>query len=140
MKSTTITADHLQTLTRDVFCAIGCSAAEADRIAKYLLGANLTGHDSHGVIRVPRYVQAKLDGIIVADQTVSALVDTPVLSALDGRRGFGQTVGPQAVRIGIDKCKAMDSLRLVCAIPATSGASVTGPKWRPKPDWCRFIL
>lgn len=107
MKSITITADHLQTLTRDVFSAIGCSPAEADRIAKYLLAANLTGHDSHGVIRVPRYVQAKLDGIIVADQKVSALVDTPVLSALDGKRGFGQTVGPQAVRIGIDKCKAM---------------------------------
>ena len=48
-------------------CAISssrpaCSAAEGERIGKYLVGANLTGHDSHGVVRVPRYVQWKRDG------------------------------------------------------------------------------
>ena len=102
-----ITAPALETLTADIFHAVGCSRAEADRIAHYLVGANLTGHDSHGVVRVPRYLQMQHDGLIHADQQVTRLVDTPVLAVLDGNYGFGQTVAPQAVEVGIEKCKTM---------------------------------
>jgi uncharacterized oxidoreductase len=34
------------------------------------------------------------------------VVDTPSIAVVDGGFGYGQTVTPQAVRIGIDKCKA----------------------------------
>ena len=34
------------------------------------------------------------------------MVDTPSLAVVDGKFGYGQTVTPQAVRIGIEKCKA----------------------------------
>jgi uncharacterized oxidoreductase len=103
----TIKADRLQNLVGDIFAAAGCSRAEAERIARYLVSANLAGHDSHGVVRVPRYVEMKKDGRVVADQTVAVLVDTPVLAVLDGKFGFGQSIAPQAVAIGIEKCKAM---------------------------------
>jgi hydroxycarboxylate dehydrogenase B len=49
----------------------------------------------------------KRDGRVVADQTIEVTVDTPVLAVIDGRFGFGQSVAPQAVEIGIAKCKAM---------------------------------
>ena len=67
---------------------------------------NLTGHDSHGVIRVPVYIRWKKMGSVVPDQTVELVVDTPSLAVVDGKFGYGQTVAPQAVRIGIEKCKA----------------------------------
>jgi len=102
-----IAADRLQHLVGDIFAAAGCSRAEAERIARYLVAANLAGHDSHGVVRVPRYVEMKMDGRVLADQTVEVTVDTPVLAVLDGKFGFGQSVAPQAVEIGIAKCKAM---------------------------------
>src|SRR5262245_37847029 len=91
---------------RAIFAKSGCSAAESERIGRYLVAANLTGHDSHGVTRVPRYLQWQRDGVVLADQTVKLLSETPVLAVLDGGHGFGQTVGPQAVAVGIDKCKA----------------------------------
>ena len=53
----TIKAGPLADLVRDAFAKAGCSPAEAERIGKYLVSANLTGHDSHGVGRVPRYLQ-----------------------------------------------------------------------------------
>lgn len=102
-----IKADALQTFVRDIFTAIGCSKEEGERVGKYLVGANLSGHDSHGVARVPRYVQWKQEGFIYPDRQVKRLVDTPVLAVLDGQHGFGQTTAPQAVAIGIEKCKAM---------------------------------
>ena len=90
----------------DIFAAAGCSRAESARVAHYLVMANLTGHDSHGVARVPRYVSMKNDGAIFADRTLEVVVDTPSLSVVDGQFGFGQTVAEQATRIGIEKCRA----------------------------------
>ncbi len=101
-----LNAAALQDFVGHVFVKAGSSAQEGERIAKYLVSANLVGHDSHGVIRVPRYVQLKRDGLIVADRKVKVLSDTPVLAVIDGEYGFGQTVAPQAVEIGIAKCRA----------------------------------
>ncbi len=103
----TVAAQTLQHTTTDIFTRAGCSGAEAARIADYLVRANLAGHDSHGVARIIRYVQMLLDKRLVPDQTVELLVDTPVLTVVDGRYGFGQTVTPQAVEIGVRKAKAM---------------------------------
>jgi uncharacterized oxidoreductase len=103
----TIAATALSDFVADIFRAAGCSPAEGTRIGHYLVEANLTGHDSHGVIRVPRYVQQLRDKTVVADAVPEIVVDTPVLAVVDGKYGFGQTVGPQAVRIGIDKCRRM---------------------------------
>lgn len=102
-----IAARDLEQLAAEIFGAAGCSHSEAERVARYLVGANLTGHDSHGVVRVSRYIQLMRDGYLVPDQRVDVLVDTPVLAVVDGRYGFGQTVAPQAVEIGIAKCKSM---------------------------------
>lgn len=102
-----VDAGQLADFVHDIFVTVGCSAAESARIGKYLVGSNLAGHDSHGVARVPRYVQWKIDGLIFADRVVKSVVDSPVIAILDGQFGFGQTTAPQAVRIGVEKCKAM---------------------------------
>src|SRR5260221_11274299 len=93
----TIKADRLEALIGDIFDAAGCSRGEADRIARYLVAANLAGHDSHGGVRVPRYVEMKQDGRVVADQRIELLVDTPVLAVSDGKCGLRQSVRPRAV-------------------------------------------
>jgi uncharacterized oxidoreductase len=101
----TIPVNKLIDFVADVFAHAGSSTEEARRIATYLTTANLTGHDSHGVIRVPVYIRWKNNGMIVPNQTIEIPVDTPSLAVVDGRFGYGQTVGPQAVQLGIDKCK-----------------------------------
>src|SRR3982074_3162256 len=101
----TIQVQHLINFVAEVFAHSESSAEEARRIATYLTTANLTGHDSHGVIRVPVYIRWKKMGSVVPDQTVELVVDTPSLAVVDGKFGYGQTVTPQAVRIGIEKCR-----------------------------------
>jgi uncharacterized oxidoreductase len=102
-----IRADAMIELVRDIFLGAGCSRQESARIARSLVGANLTGHDSHGVVRVPRYIDWKEQGAVLADQVVGIVTETPVLAVVDGRYGFGQTVAPQAVEIGVGKCKTL---------------------------------
>jgi len=101
-----IAADALADFCAEVFEHVGCRPDEARRVAASLVDANLTGHDSHGIIRMPRYVDWVRSGDIVPNQAIERLVDTSVIAVVDGRFGFGQTVAPQAVDLGIEKAKA----------------------------------
>jgi uncharacterized oxidoreductase len=101
----TIKVENLVNFVAEVFSHSESSPEEARRIATYLTTANLTGHDSHGVIRVPVYIRWKKTGSVVPNQTAEVVVDTPSLAVIDGKFGYGQTVTPQAVKIGIEKCR-----------------------------------
>lgn len=101
-----VAPDVLRSYVADIFQKAGCSAKEATAIATRLVGANLRGHDSHGVIRVPRYVDALKKGLVFADQTVDVVTDNEVMAVLDAKFGFGQSMGEQAVDVGVEKAKA----------------------------------
>jgi uncharacterized oxidoreductase len=101
-----IQVEPLKRLLTAVFEAAGCPPDEAARVSHYLTRATLTGHDSHGVIRAQRYVEWLREGWVKAGQHVSSVLDSDVLAILDGQHGMGQTVGPEAARIGMDKAKA----------------------------------
>ncbi|HUZ65377.1 MAG TPA: malate/lactate/ureidoglycolate dehydrogenase [Acetobacteraceae bacterium] len=104
--TTTVPVEVLRDHIGRIFTAAGCEAAESARIARYLVSANLAGHDSHGVIRVPRYVQWLQEGKVKAGQTITVVVDGPSHAVVDGNGGFGQTIAPLAVDLGIAKARA----------------------------------
>ena len=101
-----VDSTDLSNFVRDIFIAAGCCEQEGTDIGTSLVGANLAGHDSHGVVRVPRYLQWLGDGEFVANRKLQVVVDTPSLSVVDGQYGFGQSMARQAVAIGIEKAKA----------------------------------
>src|SRR5690606_15945994 len=90
-KETTGMAEYItiesQALTRAIAAIVsagGSSAEEAQQVAESLVGANLTGHDSHGVGMIPRYVESRLEGGLLVDRQPSVKMDSGVLLALDG--------------------------------------------------------
>ncbi len=101
-----VAADRLRGFVSDIFSAAGCAAEEAGRIAHFLVSANLAGHDSHGVIRTPRYVRELQHGLVLAGRTIEIVRESPTHATVDGGYGFGQTIGPQAVDLGIAKARA----------------------------------
>ncbi|MBB3897074.1 malate/lactate/ureidoglycolate dehydrogenase [Roseococcus suduntuyensis] len=101
-----IPVEELEGFVTRIFAASGCSATEAARISNHLVGANLSGHDSHGVVRVPRYVEWQKAGHVVAGQKVEVVTDGGAFALLDGKFGFGQTVAQQAAEFGIARALA----------------------------------
>jgi uncharacterized oxidoreductase len=81
-------------------------AADAAWVATLLVRANLRGHDSHGVIRVPHYVRAMKDGQVNPTPRIAVEADTPVIARLDGDLGFGQVVARRGIAIAIEKARA----------------------------------
>ncbi len=97
--------DRLDRLVNRVFAAGGCGPAEHTRIAHYLVGANLAGHDSHGVIRVPSYIDWLRAGKVLANQTLQIVFENDAIAVVDGRFGFGQVMGEEATKLGIEKAR-----------------------------------
>ena len=88
-----------------IFIACGSSAQEAETVASNLVMANLSGHDSHGVGMLPRYVDAVLEGGLKPNAQVKNLLDIGSMLTLDGQRGYGQVVGEQAMQLGMSRAR-----------------------------------
>jgi uncharacterized oxidoreductase len=95
--------DRLCGLVAAIFRAAGCQSAEAECVATHLVEANLVGHDSHGVIRVSHYVRWLGEGKVLPGRTIQVVFENEVIAVVDGQYGFGQTIGEQAMRLGIEK-------------------------------------
>jgi uncharacterized oxidoreductase len=80
----------LTDFARRLFAAAGVPAADADLVARHLVDANLCGHDSHGVMRVPQYIQFLRDGKYRAGVPLDTISETPAVLAADGNWGLGQ--------------------------------------------------
>src|ERR1700754_464632 len=104
-----IAADELEGTVGAIFVAAGCDEQEAGLIARELVAANLAGHDSHGVVRVPLYIDWMRAGWVRAGQTAEVVTDGGAFAVIDGHRGFGQKIGSEAVAFGIERARANGS-------------------------------
>jgi len=98
-----------------VLIATGSSAEEAEKVAANLVMANLSGHDSHGVGMLPRYVDAVLEGGLTPNASVQTVLDAGSLLSLNGQRGYGQVIGEQAMALGIARAKSHGSCIMALA-------------------------
>ena len=73
-----------------LFVAAGVPEDEAAVVAKNLVGANLRGHDSHGVLRLPQYVDFLRRGDYRVRQGLKVESEAPGVVVVDGGWGFGQ--------------------------------------------------
>jgi len=92
-------------LITDIFKAKSCNNYEAKTIAERLCGSNLKGHDSHGIVRVPRYVLWMEWGWVFPNIKPELIVDSGALALIDAKQGFGQVAGEFAVDEGIKRAK-----------------------------------
>jgi uncharacterized oxidoreductase len=111
----TYSAVQLRAEVKGIIAAGGSSAEEAGIVADNLVLANLSGHDSHGVGMVPRYIDAILEEGLRPNAAVKVNVDGGSLLALDGQRGYGQVVGQQAMALGMARAKQTGSCILTLA-------------------------
>ncbi|MEM9221271.1 MAG: Ldh family oxidoreductase [Pseudomonadota bacterium] len=99
----------MESLIEGIMARGGATDDEAAETASHLVGANLAGHDSHGIARITRYHAWLKDGTLKPGTDPKAIVDTPALIQFDGQRGIGQYLCAAATRAGIERAKANGS-------------------------------
>ncbi len=99
-------ASNLLTLCKDILTAAGADGQDAGAVAANLVGANLRGVDSHGVIRMPSYVKEFVQGRIAGKAEPIVVTETPGTAVVDARNGWGAPVSVYAMDLAIAKAKA----------------------------------
>ncbi|MFB5663648.1 Ldh family oxidoreductase [Alteribacillus sp. HJP-4] len=98
-------AESLKNFVADILQKVDISEENSRIVADSLVSANLRGVDSHGVTRVPIYVERLKSGAVNPDPNVTVLQESDATLLLDGDDGMGQIVGAKAIEKGIEKAK-----------------------------------
>jgi len=102
-------AEELRRFTKEVFIKIGCDEKDAIQAADVLVSADLRGVDSHGVARLAGYIRLHEKGRLNANPTIKTAHETPSTAVVDGDLGLGLVVGPHAMKLALEKAKAVGS-------------------------------
>ncbi|MBV8889213.1 MAG: Ldh family oxidoreductase [Alphaproteobacteria bacterium] len=100
-----IPAERLSEIGRALFEAAGTPPAEAELVMRHIVGANLVGHDSHGVIQIPTYIDRIKRGHIVPGAPWTIVKESPTTTVVDGHWGFGYVANERAMRLTIEKAE-----------------------------------
>jgi uncharacterized oxidoreductase len=100
-----VPAPKLVELVTAIMRAAGCAEPEARTVARRLVESNLVGHDSHGVLRVGKYLEWMREDWLRANQTPTIVFESDTIAIVDGNRAFGQVAGEFAGRLGIAKAQ-----------------------------------
>lgn len=101
-------ASYLHAITRQLFLGCGTPGHISDIIAQILVGANLAGHDSHGILRIPSYLSLIEEGNLDPGAEPSVLRQTNITVIFDGNNGSGLYTARKAMDLAINKAKKAD--------------------------------
>jgi L-2-hydroxycarboxylate dehydrogenase (NAD+) len=95
----------LHTFCTEVFEKLGVPSEDAAITSEVLISADLRGVESHGVARLPRYVDGIRDGVMVPRPNVQVVQETVSTAVLDANNGLGQPPSVRAMELAIQKAR-----------------------------------
>jgi LDH2 family malate/lactate/ureidoglycolate dehydrogenase len=87
----------------DALTRVQVTKEDAQAVADHLISANLRGVDSHGVIRIPYYVEGITRGFVNVRGQIRVVKETSVSALLNGGNQLGIVVANRATQIAIEK-------------------------------------
>lgn len=100
-----VSAEALQQLAVGLFIHAGVAKPDAELWARGLVWANLRGVDSHGVLRIPRYLALLAKGEINAKAEMKVLVSAGAIALLDADLAPGPVGMGRAMDLAIERAK-----------------------------------
>ncbi len=102
-----LSASQLDSFAQTLLHAGGASREEAAEVASSLIGANLRGYDSHGVMRIPFYVDMIAQGETVPGAPLTVMNENDAIIAADAHWGFGMVQARRLMRRLIEKARTI---------------------------------
>jgi LDH2 family malate/lactate/ureidoglycolate dehydrogenase len=97
--------EALQAFTKEVFVRVGLPPEDAATEAEVLIWANLRGVDSHGVLRIPWYVERVDAGQMNPRPTIEVVQETPATVVIEADHAFGPVVTKPAMHQVMQKAR-----------------------------------
>lgn len=97
--------EPLHAFTKEVFVQAGMPPDDAQAEADALIWANLRGVDSHGVLRIPWYVENVDKGVMNPKPNIQVIKETPATLMVEADRAMGPVVTIFTVKRVVEKAK-----------------------------------
>lgn len=97
--------DCLHQFCVDILCNSGVPVSDAEIIADSIDYAHRSGNGTHGVVRLPIYLNKIKKGLMKADTPITIIKDKRVITVIDANHGFGQVAGIKGMHISIEKAQ-----------------------------------
>lgn len=105
-KNTTVVgADALKRFVADVFTRSGMPGTDAATVADVIVWANLRGIDSHGVSRIPRYMEMIAAGDLNPRPDIKFRMETAASVLIDADRAAGPVAMTTAMDAAVSKAR-----------------------------------
>lgn len=101
----TVHADDLTRFGTSVLAAHGVPDDHGKLLSDSLVVAELWGHSSHGMLRLPWYTERLRSGVMAAVTKSEIVVDNGAIAVLDGHQGIGQVLTEQITQLGIQRAR-----------------------------------
>ncbi|MCG6122264.1 MAG: Ldh family oxidoreductase [Microvirga sp.] len=93
--------DEAETFAASLFAAHGVPESDARTVGRCLVRADLRGVDTHGIVRMPIYLERLDKGLVTAAPVLAPKRVAPAAAQLDGQNGLGFVVATRAVEEAI---------------------------------------
>lgn len=103
--SETIRVSDLKRFVTECFCTIGATRACSDIMCDALVSADLSGHHSHGVFRLDKFIADAHNGNVDIHGEPVIIKESPASAWVDGRNCLGPIVGTFCMKIAMEKAK-----------------------------------
>jgi LDH2 family malate/lactate/ureidoglycolate dehydrogenase len=100
---------QLREFSARIFEHLKVPREDASLAAGVLAASDLRGIDSHGIARLPLYVEALSAGRINPRANLQVIRDKSSVATIDGDNGLGLVVGPKANQIAMEKAERFGS-------------------------------
>jgi len=101
----TIRSEALEEFVYRVLRAVETPEEDARIVAQHIVGSDIAGHESHGVMALPGYMRLHEKGYINTGSPFEIVKDEPAYAIVDGHRNFGHVVAHKATELAIEKAR-----------------------------------
>lgn len=105
MGSSTYNSEDLSDYITNIFVGHGTPKHIAEAVSKHLINADLRGHSSHGIDRVPQYITKIDNGDVVPDAEPEIAKQSEATLLINANRGIGQHTTNFALTKAMTKAK-----------------------------------
>ena len=127
-----LTGQQLRDVVYEILLAAGATEDNAETVAVHLADANFTGHDSHGLLRIPDYVQRIEEGRVDPKARPTIAYEEKAVAKVDGHGVFGQVGAKFATETAIRLSREYGIAMVTMCNIAHSGRFGTYPEMAAK--------